>query len=64
MPSSISTTAPVPKSEPHVKAARARWGPERSVRLDALDPRVREAVIALIRADEAARSREALDDAA
>lgn len=44
------------KSLPHVKAARARWGPERVVRLDALDPRVRAAVVALVQADEAARA--------
>lgn len=54
MPSTPIPTAPQ-KSEPHVKAARARWGPERTVRLDALDPRVRAAVVALIRADEAAQ---------
>ena len=44
------------KSEAHVKAARARWGEPRTVRLDALDPRVKAAVLALIRADEAARA--------
>jgi hypothetical protein len=38
--------------------ARARWGEQRIARLDQLDPRVREAVLALIRADEAARERE------
>jgi len=50
-------SAPIPtqKSEPHVRAARARWGPERSVRLDALDPRIRSAIVALIAADDAAK---------
>ncbi len=38
--------------------AKKRWGEPRIARLDSLDPRVREAVIALIRADEAARARE------
>ena len=33
---------------------RARWGPPRIARLDQLDPRIREAVLALIRADQAA----------
>jgi hypothetical protein len=51
-----------PKSAAHVKAARARWGEPRSVRLDALEPHVRAAVLALVRADEAAR--QAVDDAA
>jgi hypothetical protein len=37
------------------RGARKRWGPQRVVRLDSLDPRVRAAVVALIRADEAAR---------
>lgn len=47
------------------RGARSRWGPERVARLDSLDPRVREAVLALIRADEAARNAEkAADDAA
>ena len=36
--------------------ARSRWGERRVVRLDALDPRVRAAVIALIRADQAAKA--------
>lgn len=37
--------------------ARARWGDEpRVVRLGSLDPRVRAAVVALIRADEASRA--------
>lgn len=57
-------SAPVPtqKSEPHVRAARARWGPERSVRLDSLDPRIRAAVVALINADDAARTTKAATD--
>ena len=40
------------------RGARKRWGEPRTARLDALDPRVREAVLALIRADEAARAAE------
>lgn len=37
--------------------ARKRWGETpRVVRLESLDPRVRAAVLALIRADEAART--------
>lgn len=49
-----------PKNPVKVRAglsgARARWGEyPRVARLDALDPRVRAAVLALIRADEAAR---------
>jgi len=44
--------------------ARARWGQQRVARLDSLDPRVRDAVIALIRADEAARARESEPQAA
>jgi hypothetical protein len=39
--------------------ARRRWGAPRHVRLDSLDPRVREAVLALVRADQRASSREA-----
>lgn len=46
------------RSERHVKAARARWGAPRVVRLDSLDPRVREAVLALVAADLQAHSRE------
>lgn len=42
--------------------ALSRWGPQRIVRLDSLDPRVRAAVVALIRADEEVRK--AADDAA
>ncbi len=38
-------------------SARKRWGETpRIARLDQLDPRVRTAVLALIRADEAARA--------
>jgi hypothetical protein len=51
-----------PKSAQHRQAALARWGGGRIVRLDALDPHVRAAVLALVRADEAAR--QAVDDAA
>jgi hypothetical protein len=40
------------------RGALKRWGGQRIARLDALDPRVREAVLALIRADEAARASE------
>ena len=48
--------ATLTRSERHVRAARARWGDDpRTVRLDSLDPRVREAVLLLIRADENAR---------
>lgn len=43
-------------------AMRKRWGPQRVVRLDALDPRVAEAVRALVRADEAARADQARPD--
>ena len=38
-----------------VTAARARWGPLRIVRLDALDPATRAAVLALVEADRAAK---------
>jgi hypothetical protein len=38
------------------RGARARWGPERIVRLDELDERIRAAVVALVQADRAARS--------
>jgi len=45
--------------------ATKRWGEQpRVARLDSLDPRVREAVVALIRADEAARARESEPQAA
>lgn len=45
--------------------ARVRWGEQRVVRLDSLDPRVAAAVRALIAADEAAaRNEKAVDDAA
>lgn len=54
----MQPAATLNRSERHVKAARARWGPERVVRLDSLDPRVREAVLALVRADENARAAE------
>jgi len=41
------------------EGARRRWGDTpRVARLDELDPRVRDAVVALIRADEAARARQ------
>ena len=47
------------KSEPHVKAARARWGPERVLRLDQLSDDERRLVQALLdakrSADEAAK---------
>lgn len=33
----------------------SRWGGQRIVRVDTLDPRVRAAVLALVAADEAAR---------
>jgi hypothetical protein len=46
-------------SERNRKAALARWGGGRIVRLDALDPLVRAAVLALVRADEAARASDA-----
>lgn len=35
---------------------RARWGPQRVVRLDSLDPAIREAVNALLRLDQARRT--------
>ncbi len=37
--------------------ARARWGPERHVRLDRLAPPIAAAIRALISADEAARTK-------
>ncbi len=49
---------------PELRAARSRggrlgsasrWGPPRVARLDDLDPRIRDAVLALIRADQAAK---------
>ena len=43
--------------ESGLRGARARWGDHepKTVRLTALDPHVREVVLTLIRADEAAR---------
>jgi hypothetical protein len=38
------------------KGMRARWGPQRVLRLDELDPAVRAAVQALIGADQAAKA--------
>ena len=58
----MSATKDPIKVEAGRLGARKRWGAQRVARLDSLDPRVREAVLALIRADEAAR--EAVDDAA
>jgi len=57
-----------PKNPDKVKAGRAsalkRWGEHpRVARLDQLDPRIREAVLALLRADEAARAREGTEAA-
>lgn len=42
--------------------ARRRWGPQRHVRIDSLDPRIREVILTLVRADENARK--AADDEA
>jgi hypothetical protein len=45
--------------------ARARWGDTpRVVRLDSLDPFARDAVLALIRLDEAKRARDGAQEAA
>ena len=41
------------------EGARRRWGPQRIVRLDQLDPRVAAAVRELIQVDEAVRARAA-----
>ena len=51
----MNQTATLTRSERHIKAARARWGEPRTVRLDSLEPPVRAAVLALIFANEAAR---------
>lgn len=39
---------PITRSARHVKAARARWGTQRIVRLDELDADTRRLVLALI----------------
>lgn len=44
--------------------ARRRWGPPRILRLDTLPVSVRAAIEAMVAAEEAARQREAADDAA
>lgn len=46
------------------RAARAKWGRRRHVRLDTLPEPVRAAIEAMIAAEELAREREAVDDAA
>jgi len=54
MPGAIPTKDPV-KVMAGLQGARRRWGEPRVLRLTDLDPRIREAVLALVRADEAAR---------
>jgi len=58
----LSTTKNPVKQRAGLLGARARWGDEPvAVRLDSLDPRIRAAVVALIRADENARTTKAPD---
>jgi transposase len=59
---SISTSE-ARKSEPHVKAARARWGPERVLRLDQLDADERRLVQALLDAKRSADAKKAAPNA-
>jgi hypothetical protein len=66
VPNSVDT-APA-KNPQKVRAgqlsAARRWGTPAAVRIDDLHPAVRHAVLALIRADEAARAAKVADDAA
>lgn len=55
-PLRVTVREPMPHQERGRRGAAKRWGGQRIARLDELDPRVREAVLALIRADAAARA--------
>ncbi len=56
----LSTTKNPVKQRAGLLGARARWGDEPvAVRLDSLDPRIRAAVLALIGADQNARTTKA-----
>lgn len=57
-PLRVQVRDPMPHTERGRLGAEKRWGGQRIVRLDELDPRVRDAVVALIRADEASRQKE------
>lgn len=57
MPTEAAPYPKDPRFADHGRAgARKRWGGRRIVRLDRLDPPVREAVLALVAADEAAKA--------
>lgn len=62
MPEVVSSSKRPEKVRAGQLGARARWGEQRVARLDSLAPSIRAAVLALLRADEAARK--AADDAA
>ena len=46
------------------RGMRSRWGPRRVLRLDTLPSPVRAAIEAMVNAEQAAREREAADNAA
>ena len=56
-PLRVQVREPMPHTERGRLGALKKWGGRRIVRLDQLDPRVREAVLALIRADEQANEK-------
>ncbi len=62
-PLRVNVREPMPHRERGRRGAAKRWGGQRIARLDDLDPRVREAVMALIRADAAARAENEKDSA-
>jgi hypothetical protein len=61
MPVNVEAPSETPMHRRAMAGARARWGPQRIVRLDALDRSVRAAILALIEADQAAKRAAAED---